>query len=104
MEVFYANARARKFAQRIDKQFKSRVMRGFRLLREYGYQLGLPESKALGGGLFELRIIGMVHFRFIYAFHNGSIFILHAFQKKSEQIPDREMAYARQQLKALASI
>ena len=104
MEVFYANVRVSNFAKKIDKQFESRFERGLRLLREYGYQLGSPQSKALGGGLFELRIIGMIHFRFIYAFHNGSIFILHAFQKKSERIPDREMAYARQQLKSIADI
>ena len=104
MEVFYANARVSRFAKKLNEQVKPRFTRGLTLLSGYGYQLGLPESRALGGGLFELRIIGMVHFRFIYAFHNGSIFILHAFQKKSEQIPNREMAYARQQLKALASI
>ena len=73
------------------------------LLVEYGPSLRLPHSRALGEGLFELRPRGKSGIgRAIYCFLLGKrIVVLHAFIKKSQQLPDRELKLARKRLKEL---
>jgi|SRR3989344_1604531 len=104
MEIFYFNTRVRKFVESVDKPFRPRVARTLDLLAKHGNTLGMPYSKALGEGLFELRIVGVLHIRLLYAFHRGAIWLLHGFAKKTEHIPPRELVYARRQLKGLAKI
>ena len=73
------------------------------LLAAHGPDLRLPHSRALGAGLFEMRVhsphaIG----RAFYCFRKGQqVIILHAFVKKSQATPDKDLAIARQRLKAL---
>ena len=73
------------------------------LLVEYGPSLRLPHSRALGEGLFELRPRGKSGIgRAIYCFLLGKrIVVLHAFIKKTQQLPDRELKLARKRLKEL---
>ena len=73
------------------------------LLAEYGPSLRLPHSRALGDGLFELRPRGRVGIgRAFYCFMVGKrIVVLHAFIKKTQQTPDRELKLARRRLKEL---
>ena len=71
------------------------------LLIEYGPDLKLPHSKAFGSGLFDLRPRGKSGIgRAFYCFVTGRrVVILHAFIKKSQQTPDRELKLARKRLK-----
>jgi len=101
MEIIFFNNRSEKFFNSINKEFNPRLRRVFRMLREYNYDLGMPLSKSLGGGLFELRIVGTTHTRFIYTFYNNNIFILHGFVKKTERIANKDIRYAQKQLKML---
>ena len=73
------------------------------LLAEYGPSLRLPHSRAFGDGLFELRPRGRVGIgRAFYYFMVGKrIVVLHAFIKKTQQTPDRELKLARRRLKEL---
>lgn len=73
------------------------------LLLEYGPGLRLPHSRALGDGLFELRPHGRSGIdRAFYCFIVGRrITVLHAFIKKTQQTPDRELKLARKRLKEL---
>ncbi|PIR40228.1 MAG: hypothetical protein COV33_00850 [Candidatus Zambryskibacteria bacterium CG10_big_fil_rev_8_21_14_0_10_34_34] len=61
----------------------------------------MPYSKPLGKKLFELRIVGEIHVRFIYVFHDNKAWILHGFAKKTDKIPKKEIDYAHKQLKML---
>jgi phage-related protein len=65
--------------------------------------LRLPHSRAFGDGLFELRPRGRSGIgRAFYCFVVGKcIFVLHAFIKKSQETPDRELKLARKRLKEL---
>jgi phage-related protein len=67
------------------------------LLIEHGPNLRLPHSRALGGGLFELRPRGRSGIgRAFYCFLVGKrVVIVHAFVKKTEQTPDKDLAMAR---------
>jgi len=71
------------------------------LLAEHGPSLRLPYSRAFGDGLFELRARGHSGFgRAFYCFLVGKrVVILHAFVKKSQQAPDRELKLARKRFK-----
>ena len=74
---------------------------GVELLMEHGPNLRLPHSRAFGDGLFELRPKGRSGIgRALYCFLlNRRVVILHAFVKKSQQTPDRELRLARKRLK-----
>lgn len=63
----------------------------------------MPHSRAFGDGLFELRPRGRSGMgRAFYCFMlERRIVVLHAFIKKSEQTPDRELKLARKRQKEL---
>lgn len=71
------------------------------LLMDFGLQVNMPHSKAMGGGLFELRPrgwegIGRAFYCFVV---NHRIVILHAFIKKTQETPEQELKIARKRLK-----
>jgi phage-related protein len=73
------------------------------LLAEHGPSLRLPHSRAFGDGLFELRPRGRSGIgRAFYCFMVGRrVVVLHAFIKKSQETPDRELRLARKRRKEL---
>lgn len=72
-----------------------------RAMQEHGPDLGMPHTRAMGGGLFEVRAKGREGIgRAFYCTQVGRrIVILHAFTKKTEQTPQRELETARARLK-----
>lgn len=65
-------------------------------LQEKGSQLREPITKSLGEGLFELRVKS---YRIFFCFKPGNrIVLLHAFAKKSQSTPRREMELARKRM------
>ena len=73
------------------------------LLMEHGPNLRLPHSRTLGGGLSELRPRGRSGIgRAMYCFQKGKrIIIVHAFIKKTQQTPAKEIKLARKRVKEL---
>jgi len=73
------------------------------LLMEFGPNLKMPHSKALGKGLFELRPKGKEGIgRTFYCYLVGQrIIILHAFIKKTQQTPENEIKTARKRIKEI---
>ena len=67
------------------------------LLEEFGLDLRMPHSRALGGGLFELRPKGKEGIaRVFYCTQVGKkIIVLHSFIKKTNETPKRELEIAR---------
>jgi phage-related protein len=74
------------------------------LLVEHGPSLRLPHSRAFGDGLFELRPRGRSGIgRAFYCFLMGKrLVVLHAFIKKTQETPDRELKLARKRLKEVS--
>lgn len=74
-----------------------------KLLADHGPNLRLPHSRAMGNGLFELRPRGRSGIgRALYCFLVGKrIVVLHAFIKKTQQTPDKELKLARRRMKEL---
>lgn len=71
------------------------------LLMEFGPNLRMPHSRAMGGGLFEIRPRGSEGIgRAFYCYVTGQrIVILHAFVKKTQETPEKELRIARKRLK-----
>jgi phage-related protein len=75
------------------------------LLMEFGPQLRMPHSRAMGDGLFELRprsfeVIGRVFYCFVVG---QRIILLHAFIKKTQETPERELKLARKRKKEVSN-
>ena len=71
------------------------------LLMEFGPNLRMPHSRAMGGGLFELRPrgregIGRAFYCFVVA---QRVVILHAFVKKTQEAPEQELRIARRRMR-----
>jgi phage-related protein len=70
------------------------------IMEKHGPDLGMPHTKALGKGLFEIRAkapegIG----RYFYCtLVNDEIVILHCFVKKTQKTPDRHLKIAVQRM------
>lgn len=73
------------------------------LLIEFGPDLRMPHSRTLGGGLFELRPRGREGIgRAMYCFVVGQrVVVLHAFVKKSQTTPQRDLDIARKRMKEM---
>ena len=71
------------------------------LLMEFGPNLRMPHSRAMGGGFFELRPRGREGIgRTFYCFVVGQrVVVLHAFLKKTQETPERELRIARRRMK-----
>ena len=73
------------------------------LLAQHGPSLRLPHSRAFGDRLFELRPRGRSGIgRAFYCFLLGKrIVVVHAFIKKTQETPDKELKLARKRVKEL---
>jgi len=61
----------------------------------------MPHAKKLTGKIYELRIRGKEEVRIIYAFVKNRIYLLHAFKKKTQKTPIREIKIALRRLSYL---
>jgi phage-related protein len=70
-------------------------------MEKFGAHLGEPHTKALGNGLFELRLKGSEGIARVFycTFVEKRIVMLHSYIKKSQKIPTRELNIAEQRLK-----
>jgi phage-related protein len=69
----------------------------------YGPDLGMPHTRSMGDGLFELRLkaeegIARIFFCTVV---ERKIVMLHQFVKKSEKTPKRELKIARNRMKEI---
>jgi len=84
------------FIEGLPENDRALVRARIAFLGEAGNRLREPHSKSLGGGLFELRVKSR---RFFYCFKPGGVIVLlHAFGKKSQKTPQREMDIAQRRM------
>ena len=61
-------------------------------LEQEGNKMKIPHSRVIGGGLFELRVGDKNIARTLYAYATGNeIYLLHAFVKKTQKTPKKEI-------------
>jgi len=80
--------------------FLARFLRYAERMEVYGPDLGMPHTRAMGRGLFELRLQAAEGIaRVFYCTVVGQqIVMLHQFTKKSEKTPRKELEIARRRM------
>ena len=81
--------------------FVARFVRYAERMEVFGPDLGMPHTRAMGGGLFELRIkaaegIARVFYCTVV---DRRIVVLHQFVKKADKTPPKELEIARRRMK-----
>ncbi|NHV29809.1 type II toxin-antitoxin system RelE/ParE family toxin [Burkholderia sp. D-99] len=99
--VSYYNARIKREVFALPAGILASYLRLLELMESYGADLRMPHSRAMGGGLFELRPKGREGIgRVFYCMHVGQeIVVLHSFVKKTQETPDSELKIARKRMK-----
>ena len=93
------------FIDSLQPSTYGKALRLLNLLRAKGANLGMPYSRALGKGMFELRITGRQEIRLFYIFGTQrQVFIVHGFEKKTQRMPQYELLVARRRQKELTRI
>ena len=83
--------------------FVARFVRYAERMEVFGPDLGMPHTRAMGGGLFELRLKAAEGIaRIFYCTIIGQrIVFLHQFIKKTDKTPRKELDIAHQRMKEL---
>lgn len=81
----------RDFILEQDSKTHARILLSIELLRDNGPFLKPPHIKKLRSNFYELRILGEVPVRIFYTIFKNEYYLLHAFKKKSQKTPTREM-------------
>ena len=98
------------FSDRIEHEilklpagFLARFLRYAERMEVYGPDLGMPHTKAMGEGLFELRLKAREGIaRVFYCTMIGErIVILHHFVKKTNKTPTKELSLALKRMKEI---
>ncbi len=78
-----------------------RYVRVTALMLEFGGNLGLPHTKAMSDGLFELRVRGKegIVRVFYCTLVDKRIVMLHGFVKKSRKTPSKDLRIAKRRLR-----
>jgi phage-related protein len=65
---------------------------------QYRWPIGMPLVRPLGQGLFEVRtdLPDRTIARVLFSFHEGEIYALHGFIKKTRRMPPSDLKIARQ--------
>jgi phage-related protein len=101
--VTFYSTRVEDASLRLPAGLLARFLRYAETMETFGPQLGMPHTRALGGGLYELRLRGPEGIaRALYThLADQRIAILHVFVKKTPRIPAKELETARRRLKEM---
>ncbi|NOQ22009.1 MAG: type II toxin-antitoxin system RelE/ParE family toxin [Candidatus Aegiribacteria sp.] len=100
-QIKYYNQRLEEEILKLPAGLLARYLRLSDLLIEFGSNLGLPHTKKIETGLFELRLKGKEGIaRVFFCTKIGKrIIMLHSFIKKSQKTPKKEIEIARRRKK-----
>ena len=99
VSFYSSNLRKEIFA--LPAGFVARFLRYAERMEVYGPDLGMPHTRAMGHGLFELRLKAAEGIaRVLYCtVVERRIMMLHQYVKKTEKIPRRELEIALKRMK-----
>ena len=102
---FFANNRKDKpvedFIYSLDDVTLTKVTRLIDLLKMYGPRLSRPYAKRINSHIYELRTSGKNPIRILYGVNNSRFVLLHAFKKKTNKLPNKDLKLAENRLDKL---
>lgn len=104
MRISFFDDNLEKFIGMLEKTTIAKVFRTIDLFEKFGHQLGMPHSKKVDRGIFELRIRGTQEVRIFYVFCTGAAILLHGYIKKTQKMSKRELSTAKSKMRALDKI
>lgn len=108
--VFYQTARGERpvleFIESLDERTQARLRRGIEELRVRNVQASFPLVRQIEGKLWELREESQtnIYRLFYFLFTGRRIILLHAFQKKSQKTPRREIETAKRRMQEFIEV
>ena len=99
--VTFFNDRVEADIRALPAGFVARFIRYAERMELFGPDLGMPHTRSMGGGLFELRIKaaeGIARVFYCTVIDRRIVF-LHSFVKKAEKTPPKELEIARRRMK-----
>jgi len=91
----------REFLKEQDERTQQKVVDSINILIESGPFLKPPYMKKLEKGLYELRVKSSVAVRIFYSPITSVYYLLHAFVKKTQKTPEKELKIALDRIKEL---
>lgn len=90
------NEPVREWLLRLDREDRKNIGKDIQKV-EFGWPIGMPYSKPLGHGLYEVRsgISDKCIARVIFCIKNNKMILLHGFVKKSQKIPQIDLDLAK---------
>src|SRR5262245_51268517 len=103
--ITYYNQFVKKEASLLPKSIRAKFEAIMDKILEYGPDLGLPFTRAMGKGLFEIRAKGQegIARGFFCTVTKNTVVILHVFIKKTEATPKKELELAVKRMKEVKS-
>lgn len=100
-KIIYYNESVKKDARALHKTIKAKFEAIMDDIVELGPDLGLPYTRAMGKGLFEIRAKGQAGIArgFFCTISYHTVVILHIFIKKTEATPKKELELAIKRMK-----
>ena len=103
--LFFQTARGdspvKEFIGGQDSMMRSKIALSILLLKNQGPFLKPPYIKKLQDKLYELRISGTIQIRIFYPIHHSEYYLLHAFKKKSQKTPAKELKVALDRMREI---
>lgn len=102
--IFYQTRRGdapvKEFLDALESKHRAKVYAALKRLQEEGSNLRRPEVAHLRGKVLELRVrFARNQYRILYFFYSeDTIVLLHAFTKKTPQVPYREIEQAERNM------
>jgi phage-related protein len=105
-EILYCNEKLQLEILSLSHGLLARYLQYTDRMAVFGPDLGMPHTRAMGDGLFELRLsaregIGRVFYCTIV---DRKIVMLHQFVKKSQKTPTKELTLARKRMRELKNV
>lgn len=100
-KITYYNEVTEKMVLALPDMLLARYVRLTEIMQENGPNVGMPHTKAMGEGLFELRIKGKEGIARVFycTVVRHKIVMLHAFIKKQQETPLKELRLAKLRFK-----
>lgn len=95
---------AREWLRQMDKRDRAVIGANLRTV-QFGWPIGMPLVRKLGADIWEVRssLPGNREARLLFAANDDQIVVLHAFIKKSQRTPPREIELAHKRLREMTS-
>ncbi len=89
------------FLKSFDDHLVTKIFGLLEALDQFGVYLNPTRLKKINKDIYELRITGRIAIRIFIVFKNDIVYILHAFVKKSQKLPKKDLEIAISRLKYL---